>query len=297
MAEVARCELVAKNKRYPSDLTDAQWELIEPLVPAPRSGGRPAVHSRRRVVDAILYVDRTGCAWRQLPHDFPPWATVFWYFKRWREDGVVDRIHDALRDRVRDASRAGPAWPRPACVDAQSVKGADTVGAAVRGFDAGKKVNGRKRHVVVDTMGLLLAVVITSASVQDRDGARTVLDRLKMAMPVAVAAVGRRRLRRQTGRLGRPGCPHHRRDRAQTHGTSRRSRRFPGGGWSSAHSPGSCKCRRLDHDYERLPKTRGHDQMGDDRADGPTARAATRPQAVAAHLNRRLRLSRSGVSV
>ena len=203
---------MAENKRYPSDLTDAQWELIEPLVPAPRSGGRPAVHSRRRVVDAILYVNRTGCAWRQLPHDVPPWATVFWYHKLWREDGVVDRLHDALRDRVRDASDRDP-MASAGCVDAQSVKGADTVAAAVRGFDAGKKVNGRKRHVVVDTMGLLLLVLITSASVQDRDGARTLLDRVKMAMPVAVAAVGRRRLRRQAGRMGPDGRPHHRRDR------------------------------------------------------------------------------------
>src|SRR5512144_1895480 len=98
--------------RYPSDLTDAQWELIDPMV-AVKPGGRPAEHSRRRIVDAILYVIRTGCAWRQLPHDFPPWATVFWYFKRWREDGVVDRLHDALRDRVRDA-KAGIRWPRRA---------------------------------------------------------------------------------------------------------------------------------------------------------------------------------------
>ena len=143
VAEVASVGLWPRTSAYPSDLTDAQWELIEPLVPAPRSGGRPAVHSRRRVVDAILYVNRTGCAWRQLPHDFPPWATVFWYHQRWREDGVVDRLHDALRDRVRDASDRDP-MASAGCVDAQSVKGADTVGAAVRGFDAGKKVNGRK---------------------------------------------------------------------------------------------------------------------------------------------------------
>lgn len=172
----------SNSKRYPSDLTDAQWELIEALVPAPRLGGRPARHSRRRVVDAILYVNRTGCAWRQLPHDFPPWATVFWCFKKWREDGVVDRVHDALRDQVRDAEGRDP-MASAGCVDAQSVKGADTVGAAVRGFDAGKKVNGRKRHVVVDTMGLLLLVMITSAGVQDRDGARTLLDKVKMAVP------------------------------------------------------------------------------------------------------------------
>ena len=112
----------------------------------------------------------------------PPWATVFWYFKRWREDGVVDRLHDALRDQVRDAAGRDP-MASAGCVDAQSVKGADTVGAAVRGFDAGKKVNGRKRHIVVDTMGLLLLVVITSAGVQDRDGARTLLEKVKMAMP------------------------------------------------------------------------------------------------------------------
>ena len=168
--------------RYPSDLTDEQWAVIEPLVPAPRGGGRPAVHSRRRIVDAILYVNRTGCAWRQLPHDFPPWATVFWYFKTWREEGVVDRLHDALRDRVRDAAGRDP-MASAGCIDAQSVKGADTVGAAARGFDAGKKINGRKRHLVVDTMGLLLLVVITSACVQDRDGARTLIEKVKMVMP------------------------------------------------------------------------------------------------------------------
>jgi len=120
---------VIESSLYPSDLTDAQWALIESLVPEPRPGGRPAVHSRRRIVEAILYVNRTGCAWRQLPHDFPPWATVFWYFKHGRRDSVVDRLHDALRDRVRDAEGRDPMVS--AGCDAQSVKGADTVGAAV----------------------------------------------------------------------------------------------------------------------------------------------------------------------
>jgi transposase len=110
---------VAESKRYPSDLTDAQWALIEPLVPEPGWGGRPAVHSRRRIVAAILYVNRTGCAWRQLPHDFPPWATVFWYFKQWRQEGVVDRLHDRLRDWVRDAQGRDP-MASAGCVDAQS---------------------------------------------------------------------------------------------------------------------------------------------------------------------------------
>jgi transposase len=167
---------------YPTDLTDSQWALIDPLLPPVRRGGRPEKHDRRRIVDAILYVVRTGCSWRQVPADFPPWGTVLWYFKQWRADGTVDRSHDALHDRVRDAAGRDP-LASAAIVDAQSVKGADTVGAGSRGFNAGKNVNGRKRHVVVDTMGLLLAVVITAASVQDRDGARTVLDRLRCAMP------------------------------------------------------------------------------------------------------------------
>jgi len=166
-------------------LTDEQWVVIEALVPPVRSGGRPEKHPKRAVVNAIFYVVRTGCSWRQLPHDFPPWQTVFWYFKRWRADGTVDRLHDALRDQLRDGAGRDP-MASAAIVDAQSVKGADTIGAASRGFDAGKKVNGRKRHIVVDTMGLLLAVIITTASVQDRDGARAVLERLRFTMPSVV---------------------------------------------------------------------------------------------------------------
>ncbi len=170
--------------RYPSDLTDEQWELIAPMV-AVRRGGRPAIHARRRVVDAIFYVNRTGCSWRQLPHDFPPWDTVYWYFKRWNEAGVTDRIHDALRAAVRDADGRDP-MASAGVVDAQSVKGADTVGSDSRGYDAGKKVNGRKRHIVVDTIGLLVVVLVTAAAVQDREGARPVLTRAKMAMPSIV---------------------------------------------------------------------------------------------------------------
>jgi transposase len=100
---VCACE----PKSYPSDLTDAQWKLIAPMV-EPRPGGRPATHPRRSIVDAILYLNRTGCSWRQLPHDFPPWETVYWYFKTWNDDGVTDRIHDALRAAVRDAAGRDP---------------------------------------------------------------------------------------------------------------------------------------------------------------------------------------------
>ena len=244
---------MAEGKRYPSDLTDAQWALIEPLVPEPGSGGRPAVHPRRRIVDAILYVNRTGCAWRQLPHDFPPWATVFWYFKNWRQQGVVDRLHDALRDRVRDAEGRDP-MASAGCMDAQSVKGADTVGAAVRGFDAGKKVNGRKRHIVVDTMGLLLLVVITSAGIQDRDGARTLLAKVKMAMPslALLWADG-----------GYAGKLLEWAERV-THITIEIVRKPLGiktfqvlpRRWVVERTfAWIVKCRRLDHDYERLPET------------------------------------------
>jgi transposase len=244
---------VAESKQYPSDLTDAQWALIEPLVPEPCSGGRPAVHPRRRIVDAILYVNRTGCAWRQLPHDFPLWATVFWYFTKWREEGVVDRLHDALRDRVRDAEGRDP-MASAGCVDAQSVKGGDTVGAAVRGFDAGKKVNGRKRHIVVDTMGLLLMVVITSAGMQDRDGARTLLEKVKMAMPslsllwadggyAGKLVEWAERIAHITVEIVRKPL-----GIKTFHVLPRRwvvERTFA---WI-------VKCRRLDHDYERLPET------------------------------------------
>ena len=129
-----------------------------------------------------MYLNRTGCSWRQLPHDFPPWETVYWYFKTWTDDGVTDRIHDALRAAVRDAAGRDP-MASAGIVDAQSVKGADTVGAHSRGYDAGKKVNGRKRHIVVDTLGLLIVVLVTAASLQDRDGGRRILDRARMAMP------------------------------------------------------------------------------------------------------------------
>jgi len=169
-------------RRYDSDLTEEQWQLIEPLLPPPAAVGRREKHPRREIVNAILYVVRTGCAWRLLPREFPPWQTVFWYFKRWRADGSLDRVHDALRDRLRDEADRDP-LASAGILDAQSVKGADTVGAATRGYDAGKNVNGRKRHIVVDTLGLLLVVMVTAASVQDRDGGARILERLRFRMP------------------------------------------------------------------------------------------------------------------
>ncbi len=169
-------------RRYDTDVTDEQWAWLEGLLPPPSKDGPKERHPRREIVNAILYVVRTGCAWRHLPSDFPPWQTVFRYFSRWRREGVVQQVHDRLRDAVRDAEGRDP-MASAGIVDAQSVKGSDTVGAATRGFDAGKKVNGRKRHIVVDTLGLLIVVMVTAASVQDRDGGRRVLAKARMAMP------------------------------------------------------------------------------------------------------------------
>jgi transposase len=168
---------------YPSSsLTDAQWELLEPLLPPPGNragrGGRPEKHPRRRVLDAIFYLVRGGLAWRQLPAEFPPATTVYGLFRRWARAGAWVRIHDALRDRARVRAGRHPA-PTAAVIDSASVRGADTVPARSRGYDAGKRVNGRKRHLAVDTGGLLLAVVVTIAGIQDRDGAHRLLAALR----------------------------------------------------------------------------------------------------------------------
>jgi len=173
-----------RRRRYPSDTTDQEWTLLEALLPSPActhaAGGRPEAHPRREVVDAIRYLVHNGCVWRALPADFPPWRTVYGFFARWAADGTLDRVHDTLRDQVRvDAGRQPQ--PSAAIIDSQSVRAADTVPKQTRGFDAGKKVNGRKRHIAVDTLGLLLAIVVTAASTQDRDAARPLLWRLRVA--------------------------------------------------------------------------------------------------------------------
>jgi transposase len=159
-------------------MTDAQWALIEPLLPAAGNtggrGGRPEKHPRRRVLDAIFYLVAGGIAWAALPHEFPPYKTVYGLFRRWVRAGAWQRVHDALRDRVRATEGRDPA-PTAAIIDSQSVRGADTVPARSRGYDAGKKVNGRKRHIATDTGGLLLAVVVTVAGLQDRDAAHQLL--------------------------------------------------------------------------------------------------------------------------
>jgi putative transposase len=170
---------VEKRQPYPTDLTEQQWNRIGPLIPAVKPGGRPAKYPRREIVSAIFYQMRGGAAWRMLPHDLPPWKITYHYFRVWRKDGNWERIHDQLRGDVREG--VGRERELSAgCVDSQSVKTTDRGG--VHGYDAGKKVNGRKRHVLVDTMGLVWLLVVTAASVQDRDGARTLLQVLATRM-------------------------------------------------------------------------------------------------------------------
>lgn len=161
---------------YPSDVTDAQWALIESLLPPSPGGGRPRTTEMRDVVDAIFYMLRTGCQWRYLPKDFPPKSTVGRYYKQWQEEGTWERIHDALRTKVRAAEK--PYSPRTtASVDSQSVD--TTSGGEQRGRDNAKNVDGRKRHIVIDSMGLLLAVLVTAASVDDAQAAKTLFSRLE----------------------------------------------------------------------------------------------------------------------
>jgi len=175
-----------RTRFYVTDLTDAQWQEVRPLLPVPAwlegRGGRPEGYCHRVMLDAIFYVVDGGIKWRAMPADFPPWDRVYAFFRRWREGGLIDELHDRLRGRVREGA-GRDREPTAGAIDSQSVKGDAVVGAGSRGYDGGKKINGRRRHLVCDTIGLLLAIRVTAADVTDRQAAADMLPALHTRFP------------------------------------------------------------------------------------------------------------------
>jgi putative transposase len=252
-----------RRRPYPSDLSDAEWALLEPLLASLERRGRPPRWSTRRIADAAFYLLRSGCAWRMLPKEYPPWQTVYYHFRKWRRDGRLRQAHDRLRATVRE-SEYRDRDPSGAVLDSQVVR-TTGVGGPERGYDGAKRLSGRKRHLLVDTGGLILSAHVHAASLHDRDGAQGLLtDELKKELPqlklVWADGAYTNEFRRwaEEERGWRVEVPYHRNRQLWRYGLEEKPRGFrvlPRRWVVERTFAWLGQARRLAKDYERLPET------------------------------------------